>query len=611
MRPVMTADPTEPSDAGGLWSTAVRPAIARAAAALLAVAALVPVGVITGTPTPAAAAGDAQIDITAAGPLGPITVIGDSVLVGASFEPSLPTLLAEQGWGPIRFRAGLGYTTGRQQPATSTFSARRWLEVWRSQGWDAPNVVVNLGNNDVGFCGADLACNADNVRYLLDAIGPGHTVWWSRITRLFTQQADADAFNGALELVAAERGNLRLWDWPAARNANDIAMSWDGIHLRDLTAYRTRSRLMAADITAQLAIGARTGGDAAVPAALAGPAEYLPLAPTRVLDTRTTHTRLAAGATAVVDLSSVLPAGASAAAVNLTAVGPAADGFLTAHPCVASPPSVSSVNFTRGTDRGALAVLPVTASRTLCVLSSAAADLVVDVQGAFVGDGSRFTPAVPTRLVDTRDSGRRQQLELRAPAGAAAVALNLTVTGSAVPGFLSAFPCDAGLPSVSNVNFGTGETVAGAAFVPVSATGTVCVFTNTPDVDVVVDLTGTFSTTGRLAFVPASPSRVLDTRSGVGGWTPVQGAGQVLDVRVAPPEAEAVTGTLTIVTPAGDGFLTAYGCGAVPPTSNVNAPRSGVLANSVTVGTAASGRLCVRSLTATQTVFDTTGWWVP
>ena len=77
----------------------------------------------------------------------------------------------------------------------STFSVANWIDWWRAEGWDAPNVAINLGNNDVGFCGADLACNAENVRYLLDAIGPGHTVWWSRITRLFTQQADADAFN--------------------------------------------------------------------------------------------------------------------------------------------------------------------------------------------------------------------------------------------------------------------------------------------------------------------------------------------------------------------------------------------------------------------------------
>ena len=77
-----------------------------------------------------------------------------------------------------------------------------------SAGWDAPNVAVNLGNNDIGFCGdGGVAECAVTIRYLLDAIGPGHTVWWSKITRPFDL---ADPYNQALDLVAAERDNLRI-----------------------------------------------------------------------------------------------------------------------------------------------------------------------------------------------------------------------------------------------------------------------------------------------------------------------------------------------------------------------------------------------------------------
>ena len=83
----------------------------------------------------------------------------------------------------------------------------------------------------------------------------------------------------------------------------------------------------------------------------------------------------------------------------------------------------------------------------------------------------------------------------------------------------------------------------------------------------------------------------------------------MVDVRVAPPDAAAVTGTLTIVGPIGDGFLSAYGCAAVPDTASVNSASAGVVANAVTVGVAASGRLCIRALTTTHVVFDTTGWW--
>ena len=610
------ARPSRSGRAGG-------PVRAGAAAVLLAtVVGLVLVGLVVVAPvgpasTADAAGGEEAFQIDAAGPLGPISVIGDSVLVGAAIEPSLPANLAAAGWGPVRFRAGLGYTAGNFQPGGSRFSVVNWINWWRAEGWDAPNVVVNLGNNDVGFCKASITCNADSIRYVMDAIGPDRMVWWSKITRLYTLQAEADAYNGALDLVAAERPNLKLWDWPSVQASTGIALSWDSIHLRDATAYRARSALMAQDITGQLAVAERTGTDAALPVAGGAPSEYQPLPPVRVLDTREIGGgRLAAGGQVTVDLSSRVPAGTTAVAVNLTSVDPAAAGFLTGHPCSTTVPSVSSANYTARTNRGALAVLPVSADRRLCVFTSAATDVVVDLQGAFVTEAARLTTIAPQRLADTRATGRPTLLRIDVPLGAApdasAVALTLTATGATRAGFVTAYPCGATVPVVSNLNMGVGETVAGAAFVPLGDDGDVCLFSNVQaDVDLVVDLTGTFAPTGLLAFTPAAPTRTYDTRDGTGGWTPVHGARQTTDVRVAPATAAAVTGTLTMVTPGGAGFLTAFGCDAVPPTSNVNAPRAGVMANSITVGLAAEGRLCIRSSVATQVVFDTTGWWAP
>jgi hypothetical protein len=103
---------------------------------------------------------------------------------------------------------------------------------------------------------------------------------------------------------------------------------------------------------------------------------------------------------------------------------------------------------------------------------------------------------------------------------------------------------------------------------------------------------------------------MLDTRSGTGGWTPYQGAGQVLDVGVVPPAARAVTGTITLVGPLRPGWLKAYPCGTEPPTSTVNAGTEAVFANAVTVGVDAAGRMCVKALSTTHTLFDVTGWWV-
>jgi hypothetical protein len=315
-----------------------------------------------------------------------------------------------------------------------------------------------------------------------------------------------------------------------------------------------------------------------------------------------------------VPLAGRVPPGTTAVAVNLTATQTAAAGFLSARPCGTAPRDTSSVNHAAGRDRAAMAVIPLPADGRLCVRTDASAHVLVDLQGAFVPGGSgerRFTPlATPQRLADTRSSARADVLTVPVPAGADAVALNLTAVNAGSFGFLTAFPCGGAVPVVSNVNFGPLEPVAGAAFVPVSPDGTICVASSTP-VDVIVDVTGTFSAAGALAFVPAEPGRVLDTRNGAGGWAPILGGNQTIDARVVPPGAVAVTGTLTLVEPLRESFLTAWGCGQEPPTSNVNAGRQLVLANALTTGVSGDGRLCVRGPAVTHVLFDTTGWWVP
>ena len=269
--------------------------------------------------------------------------------------------------------------------------------------------------------------------------------------------------------------------------------------------------------------------------------------------------------------------------------------------------------------RGALAIVPLPADGRLCIYSHATSHVIVDLQGAFVPsdaeadpdvDTVRFTPlATPQRLLDTRQSGRVAVTEVNVPANATAVAVNLTATQASAPGWLKAFACGGDEPFVSNVNYLPGESVAGAAIVPVSAGGTICVRSSEP-ADVIVDITGSFTSDGELRFVPADPTRVLDTRNAIGGWSPIQGGDQVIDVRAVPAGARAVTGTLTIVAPLRDGWLAAYGCGDRPPTSSVNSSRDQVMANAVTTGVDADGRICVlTSATATHSLLDVTGWW--
>jgi lysophospholipase L1-like esterase len=582
----------------------------KVALATALLASILTIGGTAAKPTGTAEAAPLEIFLANQGIHGPITVIGDSVLLGSGLTtPTLASQLVDNGWGPVRFRAGEAYSTGIF-PVISPLRVSNWITTWRAQGWDPENVVVNLGANDAGFCDGDKQCARNAILHLVDAIGPGHQIWWPQITRIFLHSNLQNAWNTALIEIAGERDNFHTWDWPTVM-ATEGYISTDGVHI-DPAGYRRRSERMAVEITADLARASRTGTAAMLPKPSAAPGSYQPLPPERIIDTRTLASgRASAGNTLAVDFGSQLPPDAIAVAINVTAAVPAANGYLAAAPC-GTAPAGSTVNFATGRSRGAMTIVPLGTNGDVCIYAHADTDIVVDLQGVFVGndEAAGFSPLPePQRLADTRNTGRSSVITVSTPPGADAVAVNLTATNASTPGHLRAYPCDGDLPEVSNVNFSKGEAIAGSAFVPTSDENQICVFSNV-GVDVVVDLTGTFETGAGLAFVPAAPTRMLDTRSGIGGWSPIQGAGQAIDFLVAPPGASAVTGTLTMVRPLRRGYVTGYGCASLPTTSSLNAVPGTVLANSITTGISDSGRLCVYANQATQSLFDTTGWWV-
>ncbi len=337
----------------------------------------------------------------------------------------------------------------------------------------------------------------------------------------------------------------------------------------------------------------------------------------RVLDTRTEPPgRLTGGTSIEVDVSGRIPSGSTAVAVYVTATGTQGPGYLTAFECSDRRPVASAANYAAGATRGAVTITPVSRDGVFCLYSRAGAHVVVDLQAAFVpvggtAGGSRFTPLrVPRRLLDTRATGREPIVEIDVPPDAEMVAVSIAAFDGATSGHLIAYPCTDEVPTIATVNHGPREAVAGSAFVPVSAEGAICVYAKS-SVDITVDLTGIFETDGDLVFHPVPPTRTIDTRDATGGWAPIHGSRQTIDARVAPDNAAAVSGTITIVRPAGRGHLRAWGCGPRPETSSVNGAAGGVIANSVTAGLDGDGRLCVYARSTTSTVFDTTGWWTP
>ena len=133
-----------------------------------------------------------------------------------------------------------------------------------------------------------------------------------------------------------------------------------------------------------------------------------------------------------------------------------------------------------------------------------------------------------------------------------------------------------------------------------------CVYTQSAT-DVVVDLTGTWSSTAGLSAAPVAPARLLDTRSGGAPMRP----GQTIELAVAgvgavPADVVAVQVNLTATNTDHAGYLTVWPCGNTRPTaSNLN-PRAGdTVANGATVGLT-GGRLCIYTSTATHVIVDLT-----
>jgi len=584
--------------------------------AVLALALLTTAGVAAVTPADTVEAATYETR-SAPGPLGAVSIIGDSVMVGSLlYSIDLPDQLAAHGWGPIRARAGAGYSTGYffNDGVNDSFKASRWIEQWRSEGWDPDVVIANFGANDASLCDykpeplGDCAYNA--IMHLVDTIGPGKRIWWPKITRFpFNGKHYMDAWNAALDRVVAERDDFFTWDWPTVMYELGL-YSPDHIH-QSPSGYRERSRLMAYEITADLARGSQTGGAAPLPVAFGSPVEVVPIEPPlRVFNSRTDPPgRLGAEQTVTIDLTGHVPAGTTAVAAYIAAAGPSAPGHLRAHPCLDDPKKTSFVNYTTG-NRGALTITPLSDELTFCVATRSPTDVLVDLQAAFVPDGLRFTPLdEPERLINTRDTGRSRHLELEVPDGAEMVSINITAAGAEANGRITAHACLPEIPQVANLNHRANEILASAAFVPVSDDGTICLDTLV-DVDVLVDLTGVFAPDGDLAFQPAEPTRMVNTRDATGGWSPIHGRRQTVPAVVAPPEAQAVSGTITLVGPYRNSHLRMWACGPLPGTSNVNGPTALNIANFVTTGTDA-GEACIFAANTGHTIFDTTGWWVP
>lgn len=336
----------------------------------------------------------------------------------------------------------------------------------------------------------------------------------------------------------------------------------------------------------------------------------------RVVDTRSAHGPVAADQELRVDLAAVAATFTTAAVLNVTATAAAADGYVTAYPCGSAPPEASILGIRAGHDVAGRALVRLGPGDEVCLRPSVATHLVVDLQGLVQQGDSTGAAFAIGRVLDTRSAsggpgalepGRRYELVVagrgEVPAGAVAVSVNLTATGSAGDGYVTAYPCDAPRPPTSNVNTEAGADVAGTALVGLSADGRLCVASSVVT-DLVVDLEAWFGgpAVAGAGWIDLFPTRVLDTRSGRGTVNPFQ-AGADPTLRPAKVRAETVVGpdwflpglhrvaattgvvvSLTATEAEGTGYVTVWPCTSPrPATSSLNV-RPGVdVTNLVTV----------------------------
>lgn len=360
------------------------------------------------------------------------------------------------------------------------------------------------------------------------------------------------------------------------------------------------------------------------------PPGFVPISPDRAFDTRTDGSGVLLPSEVLeVDLNDYLTPSSTAVTMNVTVTGAQDAGFLTVWPCDETQPNASNLNFERGIDVPNLVTVRLSGDGTICINGSAPTHVIGDIAGTYeLGDGAGSTPVAPTRILDTRRSFggtillANTTLTLKVagsagvpPAGAEAVTMNVTATGSQGDGYMTVWPCDRPQPDASNLNFRRGVDVPNLVTVKLSASGTVCFF-STATTHVLADAAMWFGGSSTGGFVDVTPSRVLDTRVPIGQPTsakvPANGSIAVAVAGAAGVPisgAVSVTMNVTVANPASSGYLTVWPCNEPQPdASNLNFLAGVNVPNLVSVKLPPDGRVCFFSTATTDLLADVAGY---
>lgn len=374
-----------------------------------------------------------------------------------------------------------------------------------------------------------------------------------------------------------------------------------------------------------------------VPAVAGG---FHPTTPTRVLDTRkslgitngklrfgdgrqsSTNPILRADDAAnhdlrVLGVAGVPASGVSAVLLNVTAVDPATDGFITVGPRPAGSgdlfddqhsfgawPDASNLNLRSGRTAPNLVLARVGAGGRIRLYNYGyPLHMVADVAGWFdtgstltSSGGLGFYGVTPERILDTRNGigeaaaagrfavGDDRRVPVRGlagvPADAESVVVNITAVEPSATGYVTAYPSGSPVPDASNLNLHPGQDRPNLAVVRIGADGAIRLTAREAATHLLVDVQGYYapSTGATRRTITTNPTRIFDSRNDVGTRGGRLGPGETRTVAVAgvggvPIGATAVYVNITSVSATAWGWLAVWPTGgARPDVSNANWP---------------------------------------
>jgi hypothetical protein len=337
-----------------------------------------------------------------------------------------------------------------------------------------------------------------------------------------------------------------------------------------------------------------------------------------------------------------VPVDASAVVLNVTITETLAPGYVQVFPTGrAAVGSSSNLNVEApGQTIPNLVVVPVGDGTTVTLYTQSGGHFIADLEGYFepvtsaVAAG-RYVALAPTRILDTRltaalapeDTLRLGVLGVAGvpPSGVSAVAMNITLTEAAQAGYVQVIPTGGptAVGASSNLNAShAGQTIANMVIVPVGSDGTVTLFAHAGG-HLVADITGYYTDASALPtvsglFVPATPTRLLDTR--LLGPTPSAGAAVVVDPSQQPGQQAAIDVTkaaalvtnLTATEASAPGYVQALPTNqaAFGSSSNLNVEHDGqTIANAAQITLGTDHTVTLYTQTGTHLICDVSGWY--